>query len=497
MQEHPLIRTTFLGVAALAALASVPAAIGQTVTILLREGEPAPWVSPTATVSGIAGTTVNHAGGFAASIFTVDDRSNLSHIWGSVAGAVPNVLYSETHGLLPQASFEPTFGMSNTGELAVSALLGHGVHRPLNDKPGFTDSLFLGAVPFILEGTPIEDKSTTYWRFASRVGMTTIGEPYWLGGVTNVEGGFTTSESLYFGGGKLALLTSGMTIDGLPHALDTAHPVAHFGFSPTGTHWTAVVNTIGTETFKSAVIQNGRVAIVRGTPARQGDPVTAIGAVTDEYWQEFKQVGCTEGSAVPRVRFIVGRTISPTHSHTVIVRNGTILYRESQSLGGVVLGDHVEHIAMNNSGDLAMVWRRGDADASTLLLDGAALLQTGDLVDLGGGQSGVVKAFKGVDAISLSDRNALDGSVALYAIADLEASDGSRLDTLLRIDAATAAPPVCVADWDNDGVLGVPDIFAFLADWFAQAPQADFDGNDLIEVPDQFAFLAAWFAGCE
>jgi len=57
------------------------------------------------------------------------------------------------------------------------------------------------------------------------------------------------------------------------------------------------------------------------------------------------------------------------------------------------------------------------------------------------------------------------------------------------------APP-CRADFDNSGTVAVPDIFAFLAAWFAQGPGADFDGNGTVAVPDIFAFLAAWFAGC-
>jgi hypothetical protein len=57
-------------------------------------------------------------------------------------------------------------------------------------------------------------------------------------------------------------------------------------------------------------------------------------------------------------------------------------------------------------------------------------------------------------------------------------------------------PPVCPADFDNNGTTNVPDIFAFLSAWFAQDPAADFDGVPGITVPDIFAFLSAWFAGC-
>jgi len=54
----------------------------------------------------------------------------------------------------------------------------------------------------------------------------------------------------------------------------------------------------------------------------------------------------------------------------------------------------------------------------------------------------------------------------------------------------------CPGDFDADGVLGVPDIFAFLSAWFATDPRTDLDGSGIVDVPDIFAFLSAWFAGC-
>jgi len=55
---------------------------------------------------------------------------------------------------------------------------------------------------------------------------------------------------------------------------------------------------------------------------------------------------------------------------------------------------------------------------------------------------------------------------------------------------------LCAADFDDNGFVQVPDIFAFLSAWFAQSPAAEFDGVAGISVPDIFAFLSAWFAGC-
>jgi len=51
----------------------------------------------------------------------------------------------------------------------------------------------------------------------------------------------------------------------------------------------------------------------------------------------------------------------------------------------------------------------------------------------------------------------------------------------------------CDADWCQDGVVFVPDIFCFLTDWFANDPAArNFGGSP--GVPAIFAFLSVWFA---
>ncbi len=68
------------------------------------------------------------------------------------------------------------------------------------------------------------------------------------------------------------------------------------------------------------------------------------------------------------------------------------------------------------------------------------------------------------------------------------------------IGAACNAPgnrlaPCCSADFNQNGVLTVDDIFDFLNAWFAALPGADFNGGGLA-VQDIFDFLNAWFGGC-
>ncbi len=74
------------------------------------------------------------------------------------------------------------------------------------------------------------------------------------------------------------------------------------------------------------------------------------------------------------------------------------------------------------------------------------------------------------------------------------AAAGEPANFIARVVAPSA--PVgtpCVADWNQDDVVGVPDLFAFLSDWFAEVPAAVGFGGDF-GVPAIFAFLTAWFA---
>jgi hypothetical protein len=70
---------------------------------------------------------------------------------------------------------------------------------------------------------------------------------------------------------------------------------------------------------------------------------------------------------------------------------------------------------------------------------------------------------------------------------------GSNLKSPVLADALGVRHLVThVADWNNDLAVNVPDIFAFLGDWFNG--NGDFDGQNGNQVADIFAFLAAWFS---
>jgi len=89
------------------------------------------------------------------------------------------------------------------------------------------------------------------------------------------------------------------------------------------------------------------------------------------------------------------------------------------------------------------------------------------------------------------------GNWSLVLCDDVGADIGTLTSWSLSFTAAglpsACGPAFCDADWCQDGIVGVPDIFCFLADWFANDPTArNYGGTN--GVPAIFAFLSVWFA---
>ena len=80
-------------------------------------------------------------------------------------------------------------------------------------------------------------------------------------------------------------------------------------------------------------------------------------------------------------------------------------------------------------------------------------------------------------------------SVARLRVLGAEGDGWNHLDDLQIVT-------VCKADFNRSGIVGVQDIFDFLAAYFNNDARADFNGSGTISVQDIFDFLAAYFAGC-
>lgn len=62
--------------------------------------------------------------------------------------------------------------------------------------------------------------------------------------------------------------------------------------------------------------------------------------------------------------------------------------------------------------------------------------------------------------------------------------------------AILSLPPVCQADFNDDGAVDSRDVIAFLNAWAAGDPRADTNGDGTVDTSDVLAFLNLWAAGC-
>ncbi len=111
-------------------------------------------------------------------------------------------------------------------------------------------------------------------------------------------------------------------------------------------------------------------------------------------------------------------------------------------------------------------------------------------------ETGTQNASSLPGTITISGRTAtVSGSINISGPIDPENPDLGVL-AISGTFVGTGQIPFCPGDFDQNGSVAVPDIFAYLSAWFAGLPSADIDGTPGVGVPDIFAFLARWFGSC-
>ena len=403
-----------LALSALLALASSAAATSAATT-LLRENRPLPGGPPLELITGFSNTAVNHGSGYAAIVTTTGPGGTLSHVWGNGGGGGGGLIRTEaTFGTLVQTSFESFFGISDAGLVSYSA---SGTGGPVG---GF-DSEWLDDTPIAVEGNPIPSMPGQYWRFASRPGVSASGEPYWVGGITNTPGGATQNRVLFYGTGATVVLAGLTTPAGLPAAITNGGISFDYRFSALGNHYiTPVIMQTGSSLHDDAMLMDGAGLFAGGDLVREQRLVPpSVGGLPSENWDNFGYCGVTNTGQY----FFTGDTEPATANDGFLFKNGHILYREGDALGGEVLSGTVSAAYMNENADIAFVWPIQGGTKRALFVNDMLLLRQGEPVDLSG--DGVVEptsllgSFTGINALTVSDRDAL-GNVKVYFTADVD-----------------------------------------------------------------------------
>jgi len=483
-----------------AVLVAVPA-FGQTASALVREGDSLPGAPAAETISSINNPAVNHVGGYAFQLNTDDDLGQtISYVWGNATGGLGAPLVTEgTYGDYEQTSFESFFGISDAGEAAYSALA---THVP-SGTTGL-DGVWVNTTPILVEEQLVPTLPDFYSSFNSRPGITADGNPYWVGGITDTQGGSTQNRVLFYSTGATVVLMGGDNIGGVPEPLKTGSGNIDFDirYSALGTHYIDLVLVeSGSTSDDGVVVVDGEAATAGGSIMREASPVpAAIGGLPGENWGSFDFFGFTESGNW----LVTGDTDADTGADEFILLSGAIVYREGDPVADGVYAGNIEAAYLNEDGDVAYIWEiTNDAgNFEALFLNGCLVLMEGDPVDWNGDGvidpndgGGVVANFTGITSLAMGDRDA-DRLVDIYFTADIAFAGGAELEGGFRV---TVAPP-CPGDVDGDGDTDLNDLAALLAAYGSTEgdpnynPNADFDENGQIDLSD-LAFLLASY-GC-
>jgi hypothetical protein len=434
--------TRIAGVSILGSIVSIGSPRAEPASSLINEGDLLTDVGGGQRVTELHNTAANHVGGYAISLTSSNGALTLSHIWGKASPGPGVTLRTEaSYGTYVQTSFEDFYGIADDGALAYSA---SGIGGPVG---GF-DSVWKDDVVVMMEGDPFPHAPDRWWRFGLRPGITRDGRPYWIGGIADVQGGSTTNRGLFFDFGGTPLLLGGDSLPHLPDPLSTDNTVSpDYRFSAQASHWIVEVEMEGMAASNNAIVVDGEGLLLAGSLVCEGSTIPeSIGGGGGEAWDNFDFVGITESGE----HFLTGDSDGPSASDELVVKNGVIVTREGDELGGATLAGAIEGAYMNEDGDLALVWDIEDPQDPALTLEALYLndtlvLRVGDEVDLDGDgeidRGAVLTDFTGTSSLTVSDRDHI-GQVTVLFTADVDtAGTASSTDDIQGFYAVPVNPP--------------------------------------------------------
>jgi len=406
-------------VLALAAL-STGAAQGQVASALVTEGTPLSG-SPDYVVSTLSGPAVAGADGWVFNLNATLAGATISLAYGTYDGiAAPDVLeFEHTVGDYEQTSWEGFFGIASDG-VAYSPLC-----TRISDGQTGLDSVWYQDTVVAIEQAPYPHLAGWFWSFGSRPDVTLDGVPYFVGGITDVQGGATDNRGLFYGLDAQPYVLGGMMIGGLVNPVVNGSEAVSFDyrFSAHGTHYLAEVATAtGSTTNDNSMVSDGAVVLIDGQPVTEASPVpAAAGGLPGENWDNFDNCGITEDGHW----FLTGDTDAATAVDEFVLVDGMVVLREGDLIDGFLINGAIESGAMNEDGDWAVVWDVDSegANLEVLILNGQIVLMEGMPVDIDGdmqpdlGTS--VLDFTGIASVAVADRDA-QSRAKVYFTADVD-----------------------------------------------------------------------------
>ncbi|MCK5714301.1 MAG: hypothetical protein KAI25_16380, partial [Hyphomicrobiaceae bacterium] len=294
---------------------------------------------------------------------------------------------------------------------------------------------------------PYPHAENLWWSFGSRSGVTADGIPYFVGGVTDLQGGSTVNRGLFYGLDAAPRLMGGDSLGGVDDPVDTGGSNISFDYrlSALGTHYIAEVTTDSPSASDGHMVIDGTVIQIDGQNVTEGSPVpAAAGGLPGENWKAFDSTGVTEDD----VYMFTGDTDAATDIDEFICINGVIVHREGDVIDGWTVGGTISYAYLNGDGDYAYVWKveTDEGLKEALFFNDQLMLMVGDLVDMDGDgepePDSIISDFTGIAALAMGDRD--DGGVVnMYFTADVEIPGAPRaLSNAADEDmiAAAAAP---------------------------------------------------------
>ena len=455
---------------------------GQVASALIRENEVIPG-SKEIVATGINNSATNGFGGFSFTLTAADTSTSL--IWGSFDGSPGQPLAIEgPSGDLLVTSFESFFGMSDVGDV----FYGTTSDDTISMITGL-DGVFLNDTLVLNEDEAIDSVPGTFSTFNSRPGITANGIPYWVGGITFVEGEGTDARVLFMGPDAEAILMSGDNVVGVPEPIGGSGIDFNVRMSHCGSNFIMASFLEGGD---DVVHINGEALTTDGALIRTGVAIPISAGGTGDNFDNFDFMGVGESGRY----MVTGDSDGDASTDEFIMLDGQIVLREGDFIGDDMLSGSIEGAFMNDDGDWSAIW---DADIDgvnqeVLILNGDIILSEGDQVDWNGDgdvdlldDGAVIDNFTGISTLTMSRVNA-SGNLRIYFTADVVVN-GETLEGGFVINAP--GNPIVIGDVNGDGNVDLFDVFPFVKAIVSQTyiPGADINGDNQVDLLDVEPFI--------